>query len=377
MLTVNTDKYAERIRTCMKADIPLMVYGAQGIGKSEIPTTQIFPLVAEEMERQFVDWTKTTLDEKMEMIGEPEKYYVVMDLRIAQYDPTEIRGIPNMANSEILENIPYSWIRYFTSEKAAGVIFFDEINLAPPVVSGAAYQIIHDRRISDRKLAKDVWVMAAGNRPGKDRANLFEMSEPLKDRFAEVEVVPTVKGWSAHAMKEGVNPNLIAFINWKEIYLHRNVKGDKGSTPRGLIRASKMLGNNTNIASDDAHEIIAMACGEAFATEFQAYTKCYAKLNWNKIFKDPSSVKDLTTSETWAICGGLAEIFHKDINKKDAADLFKLKLQVLENMQEDFAIISMRMMREAHPVKFKNLIRKQKDFQTIAKKYGKFLAPNE
>ena len=218
--------------------------------------------------------------------------------------------------------------------------------------------------------------MAAGNRPGKDKANLFEMSEPLKDRFAEVEVYCTKDAWCEYAMGAGVNANLIAFIQWKEIYLHRNIKGDKGSTPRGLIRASKMLGDDINIASDDAHEIIAMAAGEAFATEFQAYTKCYAKLNWTKIFKDPKSVRDLSTSETWAIVGGLAEIFHKDINKQNAADLFVLKLAVLEEMQEDFAIISMRMMREAHPVKFKNLIRKMKDFQTIAKKYGKFLAPS-
>ena len=108
MLKIDTKKYAQRIITCMEADQPLMVYGPQGIGKSEIPMAQVFPEVAKSMGRIFIDWTKTTLDEKMEFIADPTKYYVVMDLRIAQYDPTEIRGIPNMANAEILENIPYS-----------------------------------------------------------------------------------------------------------------------------------------------------------------------------------------------------------------------------------------------------------------------------
>jgi hypothetical protein len=375
MHRVNTEQYKDKIRACMKADVPLMAYGAHGIGKSEIPGAQVFPQIAEDMGREFLDWTKASYDQKMEAIENPEKIWAFLDLRIAQYDPTELRGLPNMANSEMLENIPYSWIVYFTKAKAAGVIFFDEINLAPPVVSGAAYQIIHDRRISDRKLAEDVWVMAAGNRIGVDKAHLFEMPDPLKDRFAECEVYCPVKCWTTWANENGVNPNLVAFVNWKEIYLHRNVEGDKGSTPRGIVRASKLI-EDMDIASNEAHSLISIAAGEAFATEFQAYTKCYAKLNWKSIFANPSSVKDLSVSEVWAVTGGIAELFLKDLNKADKQKLFNQKIEVLEYMQEDFAILAMRMMRESKPKAFKDLIRQHPNFQQLSKKYSKFLAPS-
>ena len=91
------------------------------------------------------------------------------------------------------------------------MIFFDEINLAPPTVAGSAYQIINDRTISDRRLADDVFCMGAGNR-AEDKAHIFDMPMPLHDRFAEVEIGVNLEDWTEWAAGK-INSHLISFIN--------------------------------------------------------------------------------------------------------------------------------------------------------------------
>ena len=155
MYATTTKGYERILEACWKSKIPLYVYGGFGIGKSQIPR-QVFKVKAESMNLIYREWEHTTEDEKMEMIGNPDKYFVLCDQRVGQMDSTDLRGIPNMMNTEMLKTIPYAWVIYFTQKLAHGVILFDELNLAPPSVAGTAYQIINDRTISDRKVGDDV-----------------------------------------------------------------------------------------------------------------------------------------------------------------------------------------------------------------------------
>lgn len=367
MYKTSTVGYKSMLRRCYNVKQPLMVYGGFGIGKSMIPR-QIFEDVAATKKREFVVWEDTSNEQKNEMIANPEKYFVFCDQRIGQMDSTDLRGIPNMMDTDKLQTIPYAWVIYFTQEGADGVIFFDEINLAPPTVAGSAYQIINDRTISDRRLATDVFVMGAGNR-AEDKAHIFEMPMPLHDRFAEVEIGVNVDDWTEWAAGK-ISPHLISFINWKQSRLyHADVKkGDKPSTPRSVERASKLLGD-IDITTNEAFELVAIACGEAFAAEFQAYAKYYSQLNWKNIYANPSSVAKFEVDKLWAVAGGMTDQFLKGVDDKTFAAMMNVTLE----MRPDFALVGLKMMKDGDKKKFTTQIKKCKNFQQIVKTHAKFI----
>jgi MoxR-like ATPase len=367
MYKTSTVGYKQMLTDCYDTKIPLMVYGGFGIGKSMIPR-QIFEQIAKDKGREFIVWEKTSNDQKNEMIENPEKYFVFCDQRIGQMDSTDLRGIPNMMDTDKLQTVPYAWVIYFTQKGADGVIFFDEINLAPPTVAGSAYQIINDRTISDRKLADDVFCMGAGNR-AEDKAHIFEMPMPLHDRFAEVEIGVNVDDWTEWA-SANINPHLVSFINWKPNRLyHADVKkGDKPSTPRSVERASKLLADK-DITDNHAFELVAIACGEAFATEFQAYAKYYSQLNWANIYKNPSTVKKFEMDKLWAVAGGMTDQFLKGVEDKVFASMMDVTLE----MRPDFALVGLKMMKDGNKKKFTTQIKKCKKFQQIVKTHAKFI----
>ncbi|MFW9948619.1 MAG: hypothetical protein ACFFKA_00665 [Candidatus Thorarchaeota archaeon] len=367
MYSVSTKEYGKLLQRCWDVRSPLYVYGGPGIGKSEIPR-QIFEVIAKSKSLKFVEWTDLTLEGKMDCIKNAEKYFVFCDQRVGQMDSTDLRGIPNMINTEMLETIPMSWVIYFTQANANGVIFFDELNLAAPVVAGQAYQIINDRTIADRRLGDNVFVFGAGNR-AIDQAHVFEMPFPLRDRFNEVEIYPSKQEWVEWAAGK-VNPHLIAFINWKESYLYNVVsaKNQKSSTPRGITRASKLIGDE-DIISDTVHQFVSIAVGEAFASEFQAYCKHYKSLSWDKIYKNPSTVKEFEVDRLWAVIGGMAEQYSHSVEDKR----FNQMMDVINVMHADFGIVGLRMIKETDFKRFKMQIRKYPNFKQIVEEKGKYI----
>jgi hypothetical protein len=367
MYKASTVGYKTMLRDCYDTKIPLMTYGGFGIGKSMIPR-QIFSDVAKAKNKEFVVWEHTSDAEKMEMIENADKYFVFCDQRVGQMDSTDLRGIPNMMNTDMLKTIPYSWVIYFTTKGADGVLFFDEINLAPPTVAGSAYQIINDRTISDRKLADDVFVMAAGNR-SEDKAHIFDMPMPLHDRFAECEIAPNIEDWTEWASGK-INPHLIAFTNWKPSLLYKADvnKGDKPSTPRAIERASKLL-RDGDITSDHSFQMVSISCGEGFAAQFQAYTKYYSQLNWDTIYKNPETIKKFELDKLWAVAGGMNEQFMKGVDDKT----FSAMMDVTLEMRPDFALVGLKMMKDGNKKQFIKQIKKCKSFAKIVESHAKFI----
>lgn len=371
MIKLTPKDYKETIETCYNVKSPLYVYGGPGIGKSEIPR-QIFAEIAEKSKKEYHEWTDLTLEEKMNAIQNPDKYFIFCDQRVAQMDTTDLRGIPNLVNTEMLETIPMSWVIYFTQPEAHGVIFFDELNLAAPVVAGSAYQIINERTIADRRLGPDVWVFGAGNRASIDKAHVFDMPFPLRDRFNEMELVPNREDWVDWAAGN-VNPHLVAFINWKESYLYKVIddSSQKSSTPRGIVRASKLIGD-MKITTDVVHRYVSMAVGESFATEFQAYCKYFDRLDFEKIYANPECIEDedkYDSSMLWAVIGGIGEQFLKGVSQERFAQM----MQVIDHLKADFAIVCMRILKDSNAEKFGKQLQKTPDWKKIANRFGKFI----
>ncbi len=167
---------------------PVMLWGAPGIGKSQI-ISQI-----------------------------AKKHNVTMiDIRLSQMEPSDLRGIPFKNGEQVDWAIP-SLLPDEARHGTQGVLFLDEITSAPPTVSAAAYQLILDRRLGDY-VVPDGWVIfAAGNRQG-DRGVTYSMPAPLANRFSHYELDVHLDDWVAWAYKNGIDERIIGFLRYRPEHL--------------------------------------------------------------------------------------------------------------------------------------------------------------
>jgi len=163
---------------------PVMLWGPTGVGKS-----QIVAKIAQQHGVQLID------------------------IRLSQMEPTDLRGIPFRSGQMVEWSIP-SVLPDAERHGPAGVLFLDEITSAPPTVSAAAYQLILDRRLGEYRVP-DGWVIfAAGNRQG-DRGVTYAMPAPLANRFTHYEVEVHLDDWVNWAYSEDIDPRVIAFLRFR------------------------------------------------------------------------------------------------------------------------------------------------------------------
>ena len=115
---------------------PAMLWGPPGVGKSQ--------MVAQIAERHQVP---------------------VIDIRLSQMEPSDLRGIPFRTDGRVEWAIP-ALLPDAERHGPSGILFLDEITSAPPAVSAAAYQLILDRRLGEYKIPAGWAIFAAGNRQG-------------------------------------------------------------------------------------------------------------------------------------------------------------------------------------------------------------------
>lgn len=134
----------------------------------------------------------------------------LIDLRIGQLAPTDLRGLPIPANGEARwlppEFLPRGPVsakkktdRRAMPEKNIGVLFLDEFNMASSVMQGIAQQLILDRRVGDYVVPDGWYIWAAGNRR-EDNAAVSQMSGPLANRFLHLEVFPDYRSFRAYML---------------------------------------------------------------------------------------------------------------------------------------------------------------------------------
>jgi hypothetical protein len=218
--------------------------------------------------------------------------------------------------------------------------------------------------------------MAAGNR-ATDKAQVFTMSFPLKDRFSEIELTLDDDVWCDWAMQNGINPHIIAFIKWKPSALYSPPQNteDKGSTPRGVVRASNMLKNCDDLSSAFAHTLVCAAVGEAFGTEFSSYVTISSKIDFNMLLKNPKKVKELKSNDQlYAICGLLGEHIAKvNITERDKISAM---FEISHNLPNEFSLVALNMIKNSCQggiATFKRIITFYPDHRTLIGASAKFV----
>ncbi|MCB1754375.1 MAG: AAA family ATPase [Gammaproteobacteria bacterium] len=137
----------------------------------------------------------------------------VIDIRLSQMEPSDLRGIPFKSGSRVEWAVP-SLLPHVDLHGENGILFLDEITSAAPSVSAAAYQLILDRCLGDYRIPDGWAIFAAGNRQG-DRGVTYTMPAPLANRFSHFEVDIHLDDWVHWAYQNGIDERLIGFLRFR------------------------------------------------------------------------------------------------------------------------------------------------------------------
>ena len=158
--------------------LPLFIWGAAGIGKS-----QIVQQVANER--------------KMNLC----------DIRAVLLDPVDLRGLPRIDGDKTVWTPPA-----FLPTDGKGILFLDELTSAPQMVQAACYQLVLDRKLGEYTLPDGYIVIAAGN-PASERGVHFAMPRPLRNRFIHATLDPDFDEWCMWGVKSNrIRHEIMAFL---------------------------------------------------------------------------------------------------------------------------------------------------------------------
>lgn len=227
----------EYLDALIRHDIKMstMIWGPPGIGKSSIVA-------------------QTTKQYRLEFI----------DVRLSQLAPTDLRGLPVPKNG-----VSRWYPPEFLPAGGKGVLFLDELNMAPPAIQGMAQQLILDRKVGSYVVPEDWFIWAAGNRK-EDRAAVFDMPAPLANRFVHLEVEPDFDSFKAYALQHGLHEHVIAFLSFRTSLLYQlDPQQPAWPSPRSWEMASRLHSVGLDIAP---------VVGQAASAEFRAFVSLYANM---------------------------------------------------------------------------------------------------
>ncbi len=204
----------------------------------------------------------------------------LIDIRLAQQDPTEIGGIlyPDREKRESVWMKP-SWVPH---EKPA-FIFLDEMNAAVTKLhQSVAYQIVLEKRLRDWHFAKGTVVLAAGNLE-EDMSIVQPLSQALANRFVHFELKVDVDEWLLWAKRAEIVPAIRGYISFRrEKSLYNNTGDVSFPSPRSWEFASNLIKDELNkkrYSKSFVEKLVASAVGRGEAKEFMAFLTTYSKVD--------------------------------------------------------------------------------------------------
>jgi hypothetical protein len=153
------DPQLEALTLAVAADLPVLLWGEPGIGK----TAALQQLAAS------LDLPLTTVIASV-------------------HEPSDFSGLPVVGDDPAVQGVPMAppdWaVRLVRAGR--GLLFLDELSTAPPAVQAALLRLVLERRVGALKLPPGVRIVAAAN-PRSSAADGWELSPPLANRFVHLQ----------------------------------------------------------------------------------------------------------------------------------------------------------------------------------------------
>jgi MoxR-like ATPase len=214
----------------------------------------------------------------------------VIDIRLAQCDPTDLRGVPSVEDGRTYWNVPANFPD--PEKEPEGILFLDELSSAPPAVQAIAYQLVLDRAQGEYTLPDGWMVICAGNRQS-DRGVTFQIAAPLKNRMTTLEVDTVLEDFLDYGSQNGLDPRVMAFVSDRADLLHKYTKEEYGKqfpSPRGWFAVSDSL--QLAFDADTRVELMKGDVGHEAAVAFEQFLRVWETMpSINKILTEPDEVE--------------------------------------------------------------------------------------
>jgi hypothetical protein len=298
-----------KLETLIALQKPTFIWGASGIGKSEI-----IAKVAEKLD------------------------YNLIDVRVSLLDPVDLRGVPSVENGVTKWNPPV----FLPQENdKQSILFLDELPHGSPSVQNALFQLIRDRQIGEYKLPDSTIILAAGNRVS-DRVGANKINGALANRFVHLSLEADVNDWVSWGQSEGnIDPNVIAFIRYRpELLFDFNKDSVAWASPRSWESVSDIVKADSNgmVVNSQDQSLIGGTVGESVAVEFCAFMGMVNSLpDVSEIIKNPETYEvSEDPSVLYALTGALAS--RADASNFDAIITYMTR----EEMSNEFAVLCVK-----------------------------------
>jgi hypothetical protein len=248
----------------LRANLPTMMKGSPGTGKSSIVKA-----LAKEYNLKLID------------------------LRLAQCDPTDLLGFPyidpdtNRARYVPMATFPLEGddlpLDDNGQQMEGWLLFLDEMNSADKAVQKGSYKLILDREVGDRKLHSRVRIIGAGNLD-TDGAIVETQSTAMQSRICHLTIRPDHKAWLAWARKAGFDYRITSFIEFKPTMLYTfDPEKAEAQETYACYRTWEFADKQLKLIPDIDSEKSALALftgslGEGVAREFMAYLRSMGKM---------------------------------------------------------------------------------------------------
>ena len=345
--TVSPNEAKAAVRKAIKIQRPIFLWGAPGIGKSDIVKQ-----IGDEQDRE------------------------VIDVRLSLWEPTDIKGIPYYNSVEnSMTWAPPSELP--TDPESTAILFLDELNSAAPATQAAAFQLVLNRRVGTYKLPKGVSIVAAGNRE-TDKGVTYRMPSPLANRFVHLELRTDFEDWHQWAVNNRIHEQVVGYVGFAkgDLYDFDPKSSSKSfATPRSWSFVSELL-EDDDLPEGTLTDLVSGAIGEGLAIKFMAHRKVAKQMPKpedilsGKVEK--VNIKEISAMYSLAIslCYELQTADQKKVKGWDgmADNFFKF---MMDNFPTELVVMGAKIALTNYNLPFD--ASKLKHFDKFHDKYGKYI----
>lgn len=194
----------------------------------------------------------------------------LIDLRLPQLEPPDLRGIP----APNRETKKAEWFYpEFLPESGKGILFLDEIEKAPVAVKNAALQLVLDRKIGAYSLPDGWSIICAGNRE-EDGCFSAPLGSALCNRMMHFEVAADYEAWLDWARKNNIKDSILGYLAFRQDHLYRYDPGVNAfPSPRSWEMLNTMFDGIENVS--EQNELLEAVVGKVVGVEYRAWYTVY------------------------------------------------------------------------------------------------------
>jgi hypothetical protein len=272
-------------------------------------------------------------------IGSEAKLFKI-DHRLSTSAPEDLSGLPHF--NKLGQAMFAPFVDLFPIEGTpipdgceGWLLFLDEFNAAPRNIQAAAYKLILDKMVGQKRLHSQVAIAAAGNL-ATDKAITNPLSTAMQSRLIHLEMTTDFDEWLEDvAFKYNFDQRVIAYLSaYKDKFMDFRPDHHEKTfcCPRTWEFVHKLIKDKPELP-DSFAILLAGTITSGVAADFVQFCKVYKELvSISEILRDPETCRlPQENNERWAtitmMMSEITEKNFKDLSKY--ADRFGLDFRIL------------------------------------------------